>query len=126
MSVKQTRLIFNCTPAQLETALVTTLPAAGLVVTRAPIKFTGWVVGTSGGGAGMGQLDFSYDGQYFLTFFGANPAPVSQQAQAGIPETQMGTALQAYLASTLLATLGAPVPPNQAVPPNPAPPNFVP
>lgn len=117
MAVKLTQLIFACTPAQLETALITTLPAAGIVVTRAPIKATGWVVGTSGGGAGMGQLDFSYDGLNFLTFFGANPAPVAQQAVAGIPETQLGSALQAYLIATLAATLGAPVPPNQAVPP---------
>lgn len=117
MAVKLTQLIFACTPTQLETALLTTLPAAGFLVTRAPIKFTGWVVGNSSGAAGMGQLDFSYDGLNFLTFFGANPAPVSQQAQTGIPETQLGTALQALIISTLASTLGAPVPPNQAVPP---------
>lgn len=118
MSVQQYELIYNCTPTQLETALLTTLPAAGFVVTRAPIKATGWIVGTSSGAAGLGQVDFSYDGQYFLKFFGANPVPTAQQTQTGIPQTNMLTALITLLNSTLLATLGAPVPPNLAVPPS--------
>lgn len=117
MSAKQTQLIFNCTPAQLEVALLTTLPAAGYNVVRAPVKFTGWIQGNTGGSAGLGQLDFSYDGQYFLTFFGANPIPVSQQAVTGIPETNIGNNMNTLVQATLFATLGAPVPPNQAVPP---------
>ena len=119
MSVQQYEQIYNCTPAQFTTAMGTTLPAAGFVVIQAPIKFQGTLVNGSGGSAGLGQVDFSYDGQYFLRFFGANPVPVAQQAQAGIPQTQMLPALITYLNSTLLATLGAPViAPNLAVPPN--------
>jgi len=114
------QLIFACTPAQLETTLITTLPAVGFVVTRAPIKATGWIVGTSAGtGAanGLGQIDFSYDGANFLTFFGANPAPVAQQPHAGVVENQLSSALVTELTTALAGTLGAPVPPNQAVPP---------
>ena len=119
MSVQQYELIYNCTPTQLEVALLTTLPAAGFVVTRAPIKASGWIQGSTSGAAGLGQVDFFYDGQYFLKFFGANPVPVAQQAQAGIPQTNMLAALITYLNSTLLATLGAPVTaPNLAIPPN--------
>jgi len=66
---------------------------------------------------GLGQIDFSYDGQYFLRFFGANPAPISQQSNAGVTENQMTTNLVAFLTSTFAATLGVPVPSNIAVPP---------
>lgn len=114
------QLIFACTPAQLETALVTTLPAVGFVVTRAPIKATGWIVGSgagTGAAAGLGQIDFNYDGRNFLTFFGANPAPVAQQPNAGVVENQISTALVTELTTVLASLLGAPVPPNQAVPP---------
>ena len=113
------QLIFACTPAQLETALTVTLPAVGFVVTRAPIRATGWIVGTgagTGAAVGLGQIDFSYDGNNFLTFFGANPVPVAAQAQAGIPQNNLLPALITELSTALLATLGAPVPPNQAVP----------
>lgn len=116
----QFQLIFNCTLAQLETALITTLPAVGWVVTRAPIKYRGWIVGGAGGtGAanGLGQIDWEYDGQYFLQFFGANIVPTAQQAQAGIPQHNLLPAAITELSSALLATLGAPVPPNLAVPP---------
>lgn len=112
-------LIFACTPAQLETALLTTLPAVGFVVTRAPIKATGWMIGGSGGtGAanGLGQIDFSYDGNSFLRFFGANLAPVAQQAQSGIPASMLTSALVTELTTALAGSLGAPVPPNQAIP----------
>lgn len=120
MPVQQYELIYNCTPAQLETALTVTLPAVGWVVTRAPIKYTGWMVGTAAGtGAanGFGQIDFIYDGQYFLKFFGANPVPVAQQTNPGIPQTNLLPAAITELNTALLATLGAPVPPNLAVPP---------
>ncbi len=118
MSVQQYELIFNCTPTQFGVAMGTTLPAAGFTVVQAPIKFQGLLLGASSGAAGLGQIDFSYDGQYFLRFFGANPVPVAQQAQAGIPQTNMLAALITYLNSTLLATLGAPVTaPNLAIPP---------
>lgn len=120
MSVQQYELIYNCTPSQLETALLTTLPAVGFVVTRAPIKATGWIVGTSAGtgaAAGLGQIDFTYDGQYFLKFFGANPVPVAAQSSTGIPQNNMLPALITELNTALLSLLGAPVPPNLAVPP---------
>lgn len=115
------QLIFACTPTQLETALGTTLPAVGFVVTRAPIKTTGWIVGGPGGTGtanGLGQVDFTYDGNNFLTFFGANPAPVAQQSQTGIPASMLTSALITELSSALLSLLGAPIPPNQAVPPS--------
>lgn len=101
----QYQIIFNCTPAQLETALVTTLPAVGYSVMRIPVKTTGIIVGTSSGtgaAAGTGQIDFSYDGQYFLTFFGGN----------------MTASMITELTTALAGTLGAPVPPNLAVPPS--------
>lgn len=104
MAPTQYQIIFNCTPAQLETALITTLPAVGYVVTRAPNKTTGIIQGSAAGtgaSANTGQIDFSYDGQYFLTFFGAN----------------MSTAMITELTTALAGTLGAPVPPNLAVPP---------
>lgn len=113
MAGHQYQLIFNCTPTQLETALLTTLPAASYTVTRMPIKFTGIIVSTT-----YGQVDWSYDGQYFLTFFGANVRPVAQQTNAGIQDHQLGPNLVANLTSTLAGTLGAPVPPNLAVPPS--------
>lgn len=177
----QYQLIFNCTPSQLETALLTTLPAAGFSITRVPIKYTGiavsggftftattssvtnptiltavssiagLVIGQTITGAGIpanttitaigtntvtmsasatasatitvtvpmtsSQIDFSYDGQYFLTFFGANPIPVALQTSPGVPQHQMVSSLIALISSALLATLGAPVPPNLAVPP---------
>lgn len=120
MAVYRPQLIFNCTPAQLEVALLTTLPAVGFVVTRAPIKATGWIVGTSAGtGAanGLGQIDFFYDGQYFLKFFGSNPRPVAQQTNTGIGDNQMSPALITELTTALAGTLGAPVDPTLAVPP---------
>jgi hypothetical protein len=66
----------------------------------------------------LGQLDFSYDGAYFVRFFGANPAPVSQQASVGVPRNQMSANLINVLTGALAATLGAPVPVNQVVPPS--------
>ena len=44
---KQYQLVFNCTPAQLETALITTLPATGWAITRAPNQYTGLMIGTA-------------------------------------------------------------------------------
>lgn len=111
------QLIFAATPAQFATALTTTLPAVGWAVTQAPIKFQGFMIGTatgSGAANGLGQIDFSYDGQYFLRFFGANPAPVAQQQSAGVVENQMSNALVAALTTELAGTLGAPVPSNLA------------
>lgn len=113
MAVQQYQLIFNCTPAQLETALVTTLPAASYTVTRVPIKYTGIITHAT-----YGQTDWSYDGQYFLTFFGANPIPTAQQTNTGIPQTQLSGNIITNLTTTLAGTLGAPVPPNLAVPPS--------
>lgn len=119
MPVQQYEHIYNCTPAQYIVATSTTLPAAGFTVIKAPNNFAGILVAGTGGSAGLGQIDFFYDGQYFLKFFGANPVPVAEQAQAGIPQTNMLAALQTYLDATLLATLGAPVvAPNLAIPPN--------
>jgi hypothetical protein len=179
MAAYISELVFNCTAAQFATMCSTTLPAAGLAVIQAPIKFQGLIkaapftftgttndtttisaisstVGFYNGmpisGTGIptgayvvsftattavisaaatnaatetltgtpntGQLDFSYDGAYFVRFFGANPAPVSQQAQTGIPYNQMTPNLITILTSSLAATLGAPVAVNQAVPPN--------
>lgn len=117
------QLIFNCTPAQFATAMATTLPAVGFAVTQAPVKFQGLLIGTAAGtGAanGMGQIDFSYDGAYYLRFYGANPAPVGMQANAGIPQVQMSSQLIAELTTALAGTLGAPVPSNQANVPGPA------
>lgn len=120
MAGRQYNIIFNCTPAQLETALITTLPAVGFIINRAPIQYQGTVVGGAGGtgtSAGLGQIDFSYDGQFFLRFIGGTPVPTAGQTSAGIPEQQISPALITLLTSTLAATLGAPVPSNQAVPP---------
>jgi hypothetical protein len=63
------------------------------------------------------QVDFSYDGAYFIRFFGANPLLALAENPLGITQTQLDSDLIAYLDQTLLATLGAPVPSNQAVPP---------
>lgn len=176
--------IYNCTLAQFNTCMRTTLPAAGFAVLQAPIQaqgivtlnavhFTGALTATSAtiatpsslaglkvgqvltdttnptfitagttiatvtptltmsavaaGGTGTtdnlvatgfpSQIDFSYDGAYFLRFFGANPLLAGAEAQSGIVQNQLDPALIAYLDQTLLATLGAPVPSNQAVPP---------
>jgi hypothetical protein len=66
----------------------------------------------------LGQLDFSYDGAFFVRFYGANPVPTGQQAQIGVPVNQMSPNYISVLTNTLAATLGAPVPVNQAVPPS--------
>ena len=66
---------------------------------------------------GIGQIDFSYDGANYLRFFGANPAPVSQQPNAGVVENNMSANLVTFLTSVFAATLGAPVSPELAVPP---------
>lgn len=66
---------------------------------------------------GSNQVDFGYDGQYFLRFFDAGPAPAAAQSQSGIPQSQMTPAVIANLILAFAATLGAPVPSNQAVPP---------
>ena len=95
----------------------TTLPGAGFNVIQAPDKAHGIIVGNSGGATGLGQVDFSFDGSFFLTFFGANPIPAAQQASTGIPQNNMSSQLISYLTTTLAGTLGAPVPPNLAVPP---------
>lgn len=84
-------------------AYAATASAAGVTITASP---------------NLGQIDFSYDGAYYVRFFGANPTPVSDQANAGIPATQMLASLIAVLTTGLAATLGAPVPSNQAVTPN--------
>lgn len=122
MAVHQFQLVFNCTLAQLEVALLTTLPAVGFTVIRAPNNNNGIIIGTASGtgaAAGLGQCDFTYDGQYFLKFFGANPIPTALQASAGISENQMAPALVTELNTALLATLGAPViSPNLAIPPS--------
>ena len=65
----------------------------------------------------LGQIDFFYDGANFLKFFGGNPAPVAQNHFTGVGVNQMSPHLIAFLTSTFAATLGAPVPPNLAVPP---------
>jgi hypothetical protein len=70
--------------------------------------------------AGLGQIDFAYDGQYYLKFFGANPIPTTQELYPGIYQTNMTPALINILSQTLLATLGIPVPPNVANVPGPA------
>lgn len=111
------QVIYSCTPAQLETCLVTTLPAVGFVVLRAPIQYQGKIKGSAAGtgtSATMGEIDFSYDGKYFLRFYGANPAPAAQQTYAGVPTNQMSDGLVTFLNTTLAATLGAPVPSNLA------------
>lgn len=117
MATHPFELIFACTPAQLEVALITTLPAVGFIVMRMPIQTTGIIVGSAGGtgtSAGLGQLDFSYDGKYFLKFFGANVVPTGVQINPGIPNHQIGATLVTLLTTTLAGTLGAPVPVNQA------------
>lgn len=113
----QSQLIFNCTPTQFGVAAATTLPGAGFTVLQVPVKFRGIIKGTSAGAAALGQIDFEYDGQYFLRFFGSNPIPTSQQTNPGVPMNNMAASLITYLTTTLAATLGAPVPPNLAVPP---------
>ena len=182
MAAQISQLVFNCTLAQFNTMVGTTLPAVGFKVMQMPNKFQGLIIGNtpftftattavstaltalsslaglyvgipvSGAGipagnslsaigpvntatlaiaataaaAGvvitatpnLGQLDFSYDGAYYIRFFGANRAPVAQQAQAGIPQNQMSANLIAVLTNALAATLGAPVPSNQVVPPS--------
>lgn len=104
-------LIFNCTPAQFAVATATTLPTAAFTVIQAPIPAQGTIKHAT-----YGQIDFSYDGAYFLRFFGANPIPVAEQASAGIPQNQMSPQLVTELTSIFAATLGAPVPSNQAIP----------
>ena len=68
--------------------------------------------GTSGA-AGLGQIDFFYDGQYYLKFFGAGPI-VDVQTAYGMVSTNMSPALISTLSNTLFATLGAPVASNIA------------
>jgi hypothetical protein len=63
------------------------------------------------------QIDFSYDGAFFIRFYGANPLVAIAENPQGITQTQLDSDLITYLDQTLLATLGAPVPSNQAVPP---------
>lgn len=117
----QYQQVYNCTLAQLEVALLTTLPAVGFIVIRAPNNNNGLIIGTASGtgaAAGLGQIDFTYDGQYFLKFFGANVVPVAQQPNPGVPAHNLQPAFITLLNSTLLATLGAPVvSPNLAIPP---------
>lgn len=119
---KQYQQVYNCTLAQLEVALLTTLPAVGFIVIRAPNNNNGIIIGSASGtgtSAGLGQIDFTYDGMYFLKFFGANVVPTGAQTNPGVPSHQMTPALVTLLNSTLLATLGAPViSPNLAIPPN--------
>jgi hypothetical protein len=181
MAIAVSQLIFNCTLAQFNTAMSTTLPGMGFNVLQAPIKFQGLIaskasftytgttnsttaitalssvaglypgIAVSGSGipandtlsavgavntatlavaastsvAGtpltftptLGQCDFSFDGFYFLRFYGANPVPKGSQAQAGIVQNQMSPNLILVLTNGFAATLGAPVPSNQAVPP---------
>jgi hypothetical protein len=114
MAAQAFNLTFNCTPAQFAVAMATTLPIEGYTVIQAPNKFAGIITGTSSAAAGLGQLDFFYDGAYYLRFFGANPAPVAQQAPTGIPTTQLTSNIVSNLTTTLAATLGAPVPSNTA------------
>lgn len=118
----QFQQVYNCTLAQLEVALITTLPAVGFTVIRAPNNNNGIIIGTASGtgaAAGLGQIDFTYDGQYFLKFFGGNVVPVGQQPRAGEQAHNLQPALVTLLNSTLLATLGAPViSPNLAIPPD--------
>lgn len=178
MATYQSELIFNCTPAQLETALLTTLPSAAMQVLRAPIQYQGLIrsngtiaftattnsttaltavsslaglyVGmpVTGGGiqAGttiatigpgnvatlslaattsvtnnaltatpnLGQVDFFYDGLYYLKFFGANPVPTPMSTFVGVSRNQMTPQLITMLTTLFAATLGAPVQPNLA------------
>lgn len=116
MATQQYQIMFNCTPTQFLVAMGTTLPAVGFGVIQVPIKHTGIIKGNSGAAAGLGQIDFSYDGQYFLKFFGANPIPVAEQAQTGVPQTNISTQMMTELTTALAATLGAPVPQNSNVP----------
>jgi len=103
----------NFTPGTLTLGAVGAVNTATLAGGAATSIATETITATPG----LGQIDFSYDGQYFLRFFGANPAPISQQSNAGVTENQMTTNLVAFLTSTFAATLGVPVPSNIAVPP---------
>lgn len=120
MATHQYQMLFNCTPAQFLVAMATTLPGVGFQVIQAPNKFNGIIKGNTGASTGLGQVDYQYDGNAFLRFFGANVIPVAQQAQAGIPGNQISTQLTTELTTALAATLGAPVPLNSNNPSNAA------
>jgi hypothetical protein len=82
-------------------------------------SLVGTTVTLNGLNAGI-QTDFSFDGAYFLRFFGANPLAASQDAQTGIPQTNLSSNCAASLTALFAATLGAPVPSNIANMPGPA------
>ena len=63
------------------------------------------------------QIDFSYDGAYFVRFYGSNPVLAADDSTVGLTTNQMTSSLVSFLTTTLAGTLGAPVPANQAVPP---------
>lgn len=103
VTVQPYQIIFAATLTQFNTMLSATLPGAGATVSvQGPNKFAGTINGTSSSFAGKGQADFSYDGMNFVRFFGAN----------------ITLAMINQLIASLAGTLGAPVPPNQAVPQN--------
>ena len=184
MAAQTYNIIFNCTPAQFNTAMSTTLPAFGWTAIQAPIKFSGiaitgaftttattntstaltaiastagWYVGMGITGSGIqagttivsftsttavlslatttsvagttvtlaataagNQVDFAYDGAYFLRFFDAGPAAPLQQAQTGIPQSQLTPNFIAAVTAMFAPTLGAPIASNAANVPGPA------
>lgn len=101
VTVQIYQLIFNCTLTQYNTLIGTTLPGLGGTVVQGPNKFEGILKATSGTLAGKGNCDIAYDGKYFVRFFGSN----------------LTLAMVNQLTTSLNGTLGAPVPPDQAVPP---------
>jgi hypothetical protein len=99
------------------------IPAGTTITSLSPLTMS-----ANGAGVGVGdtlvatggtlQVDFSYDGAYFLRFFGANPVGSGYDTNPGVVSNQMTPGLVSALTSIFAATLGAPVPSNQAVPPN--------
>jgi len=100
VTVQIYELIFNCTLAQYNTLIGTTLPGLGGSIIQGPNKFAVVLKAISGTLAGKGNCDIAYDGKYFVRFFGSN----------------LTLAMVNQLITSLNSTLGAPVPPDQAVP----------
>lgn len=63
------------------------------------------------------QLDFSYDGAFFLRFFGANPNGQGYDTNPGVTANQINEGLVTYLTTLFAGTLGAPISSARAVPP---------
>jgi hypothetical protein len=109
------QVIYACTPAQFATVIAAMKAAAGATVIQAPIQFQGILKLSTNE-----QIDFSYDGQYYLRFFGANNVPVSAQTQTGIPATEVSPTMLTFLNANVVPTTGAAVPSNAANVPGPA------